>query len=292
MKIQQNDDRPRIAKNCICCGSDKLLKSPAVLMPFVAHRVFDWAPVEIDETWGLRTVKQGHAYSICNTLFCTRCECIFLDIRFDDEELGNLYRDYRGTEYTNLRETYEPSYSARNSQLVSGVDYTNDVEQFLRKHIGQPNSVLDWGGDTGKNTPFKDARTRDIYDISPRKTVSGTRFVTKEQAYGERYDLVVCSNVLEHTPFPADVLNQLLPCLREETMLYIELPYEKLFSDHKQDQRIHKRHWHEHVNFFTERSIRYLLANLNVEIIDLNVLRIPDNENDSKLFQIACKTSA
>ena len=60
----------------------KLKNSPAVLMPFVAERVFNWKQIKIDKTWGLNTIQNGQTYSICNTLLCSKCNFVFLDIRF------------------------------------------------------------------------------------------------------------------------------------------------------------------------------------------------------------------
>ena len=40
----------RIATQCVCCGSEKLRNSPAVLIPFVSHRTFGWKPIEIDDS--------------------------------------------------------------------------------------------------------------------------------------------------------------------------------------------------------------------------------------------------
>ena len=138
--------RERIQTQCICCGNEKLESSPAVLMPFVAHRTFGWAPVIIDETWGLSTIKNGNAYSICKSLFCDICGLLFLDIRFSEAELENLYSDYRGVEYNKLRDFYEPGYAQRNDGLNAGVNYIKEIEDFLRPHLKFPLTILDWGG--------------------------------------------------------------------------------------------------------------------------------------------------
>src|ERR1700754_592858 len=87
--------RERLAFSCVCCGSGDLAASPAILMPFVAHRAFGWAPVEIDESWGLQTIRNGMAYSICKTLRCRKCSHLFCDIRFSDEEMSAIYSGYR-----------------------------------------------------------------------------------------------------------------------------------------------------------------------------------------------------
>jgi hypothetical protein len=140
----------RIATECVCCGSKSLKKSPALLMPFVADRAFGWQPVEIDGSWGLKTITSGMAYSICNSLFCGDCGLLFLDIRFSEVELNSLYDEYRGQQYTDLRETYEPGYKQRNDSLNAGIGYIAEIERFLGPHLSFPISILDWGGGYGE----------------------------------------------------------------------------------------------------------------------------------------------
>ena len=243
--------RERIATECVCCGCRKLSKSPAILMPFVAHRVFDWRPVEIDLSWGLRTVIDGHAYSICNSLCCDDCGLLFLDIRFSEAELVSLYNNYRDQEYTNLRDFYEPGYKDRNTSLCSGIDYIPEIEDSLSPLLPSPVRLLDWGGDTGKNTPFKKSGALiHIYDISNQPVVSGAESVDKTTALETEYDLIVCSNVLEHVPYPSDLLLDIKTVMRGHTVLYLEVPYENVIrtSLDYAGALINKRHWHEHIN--------------------------------------------
>ena len=64
------------------------------------------------------------------------------------------------------------------------------------KNIKLPLSILDWGGDTGKNTPFKNhSKKIHIYDVGNSKTVNGTIKVSKSNLKNRKYDLIVCSNV-------------------------------------------------------------------------------------------------
>jgi hypothetical protein len=60
--MSNTESQERIASTCVCCGISRLSGSPAILMPFVAARVFDWYPVVIDESWGLKTIQSGHVY--------------------------------------------------------------------------------------------------------------------------------------------------------------------------------------------------------------------------------------
>ena len=159
--------RPRIATHCVCCGGADIQSSPAILMPFVAHRAFGWYPVEIDESWGCTRFVRG--WPIRSASRCTAPRAgSFLDIRFSDEELANLYHDYRGPAYNALREQYEPGYTSRNDALNAGSLYIEQCEAFLVLFLEFPLSLLDWGGDTGRNTPFRGNATFSTSTTSAR----------------------------------------------------------------------------------------------------------------------------
>jgi len=275
-----------VAWRCLCCGHADLRSSPAILMPFVAHRARGRAPVVIDESWGLKTVQAGTAHSICASLYCPECGFLFLDDRFSDREMANLYRDYRGPEYNALREQYEPGYTARNETLKAGIDYLDRIEQFLEPWLSFPLNVLDWGGDTGRNTPFK-GRHGDfhVYDISTKPVIEGAKFVERNEIADGQYGLVVCSNVLEHVPYPADLIHHMKPALNEASVLYIEVPFEDVTRLHDTDLHLKKRHWHEHINFFSARSLQRLLDHCGLEILAYGTLPI----STGNVQQIACR---
>ncbi len=281
----------RISTNCICCDSTELLHSPAILMPFISHRVFNWRPVVIDDSWGLNTIKNGTAYSICNTLCCTNCGLIFLDYRFSDSEMSNLYKNYRDDEYVNLREFYEPGYKIRNQIILEGNKYLPLVEEFLKPHLKFPISILDFGGDTGKNTPFRDGENKiDIYEISGIETLPHTNLITKVDALNNKYDLVICSNVLEHVSFPNLVIDELEILMNKDSLLYVELPYEDIMKTGESiEVYLNKRHWHEHINFFSKQSIIEMFKKTRFQVISLETLNVNAGGKNVSLFQILCK---
>jgi hypothetical protein len=242
-----------ISKSCPCCESTDLIKSPAILMPFVAYRVFGWMPVEITDDWGLLTVKNGNAYTVCNSLQCVNCGFLFLDMRFNKDEVKSLYAGYGGLEYTKTRQCFEPQYQNGGCQGCSG-SYVKDIEEFIRPHV-EPRSILDWGGLAGENTPFKNNMVH-IYDISNTPPVAG---VLVDSPFG-KYDLVVCSHVLEHVPYPEVVLHEIRKYIGE--ILYIELPLEDT------SKAIEKKYWHEHINFFSIDSLYKLFKRCGLSIID------------------------
>jgi hypothetical protein len=265
------EQRPRIAGACVCCGSRSLSKSPAVLMPFVASRVFGWEPVEIDESWHLRDIRCGMAYSICNTLRCDECGLIFLDLRFDDSEMASLYAGYRGEEYTALRSKFEPDYESRNDDLLGGYDYIPHVESFLRDRIGRIDSVLDWGGDTGLNTPFRaEVAVHHVHDISDKPVIQGARKVEPEEALRNQYDLIVISQVLEHVSFPRDIVEAVVGVMKPGTALWVEVPHEAVVREAADPELAYldKRHWHEHVNFYTESSLTALFEGAGLVVTE------------------------
>jgi hypothetical protein len=270
-----NLKRERVATECVCCESKDLKKSPAILMPFVAHLVFGWTPVEIDDSWGLKTIQNGTAYTICNSLYCINCELLFLDIRFSQSELNSLYDGYRNEQYSDLRENYEPGYKQRNNALNAGINYISDIKTFLTPHLNFPLSILDWGGDTCKNTPFKEQnKLFHIFDISSKAFLYGAQAIDKNTALTTDYDLIVCSNVLEHVPYPSQLISDIKNAMGEDTLLYIEVPMEDIIrvSKHGSDLSKMKKHWHEHINFFSENSLIKLFNICGLIVVALRIL--------------------
>lgn len=283
----------RIATSCVCCGGGRLESSPAVLMPFVAHRVFGWAPVEIDDSWGLETIANGRAYSICRSLHCSTCGHLFLDIRFDDAELRRLYGGYRDAEYVALREHYEPGYRARNETLRTGVPYVPSIERFLAPYVPSAPRILDWGGDTGKNTPFAGTRASHlIYDISDASPVAGARRVARDEVTPADFDLICCNMVLEHVPFPVALLEDIRQAMAGETMLYVEVPFEGLMVEHPTAPHLHKRHWHEHINFFSRRSLREALQRAGFTVVAEAEFTAVFEDRQIHVMQAACRIAS
>jgi hypothetical protein len=218
---------------------------------------------------------------------------IFLDMRFDADEMATLYRDYRGAHYTELRDRFEPGYAALNAMLREGGDYTAQVEAFIQPYLRKERPrVLDWGGDTGANTPFRaEAARHDVYDISQCSLVAGATNVARHQIRPGAYDLVVLANVLEHVSDPVDTLRLVAGAMDRETLLYLELPYEDLIRLHKtHDKRLElKRHWHEHINFFTPDSLGHLLRLAGLDPVERTTRTVMVAGRERHVFLIAAR---
>jgi hypothetical protein len=246
-------------------------------MPFVANRVFGWEPVEITKDWGMRDIRCGMAYPLCNTLRCGSCGLVLLDIRFDEVEMSALYRGYRGSEYVAQRAKYEPDYRARNDALSLGASNIAQVEELLRPFAGSIARVLDWGGGTGQNTPFRrEALVHHVFDISDSPLVDGAVRVDSDVAATEDYDLVVLSHVLEHLPYPRDTVAQVALTMGIDTLLWVSVPFEGIMrqSADSSSAYLQKHHWHEHVNFFTQDALSRLLASAGLLVVADRVLEV------------------
>jgi 2-polyprenyl-3-methyl-5-hydroxy-6-metoxy-1,4-benzoquinol methylase len=105
-----------------------------------------------------------------------------------------------------------------------------------------------------------------------------------------QYDVIVCSNVLEHVPYPTKFLQEIKSVMRSGTVLYIEIPLEEIMlglnSPHEKLKM--KRHWHEHINFFSERAMTELLNHCGLKLVRQHALRPQPNKNTATLLQIAC----
>jgi hypothetical protein len=283
-----------IAKKCVCCNSSDLQGSPAVMMPFVSHRALGYKPLNIEKKDNIRTISLGTAYMLCKSMSCMECGHLFLDIRFGSREMERLYNKYRGEDYSELRNQYEPGYKDRNKRLELGYDYIDRVEEFILAHIGNPLSVLDWGGDTGLNTPFKEvAKKIDVYDISDMPlVVDNARRVDEKTALGENYDVVVCSNVLEHMPEPIICLKDLTRYMNSRTLLYIEVPLEPIVKEKAEKDEplcVKKKHWHEHINFFTCDSLGRCAEAAGLRVLEIKEQAATSGGEPSLMYQLACK---
>lgn len=259
-----------IAKSCIYCKSVSLRRSPAVLMPFVANRALGWECFEITESYGFKDLKLGFCYPCCSTLHCEVCGGLFMDIRFGKREMHKLYHNYRGADYVSLREKYEPGYSIRHNGLSQGHENAKWIESLSSDFLPPEPAVLDWGGGDGALSPFR-GKSSSVYcyDISGVSCCSGVISISASEIDARKYDLISLSHVLEHVPYPRAIIKKLMANVVSGGVIYIEVPFEDVMQS--KTGGASKRHWHEHINFFSERSLELMLGSLGIGVVYLGV---------------------
>ncbi len=260
---------------CIVCDGPIEHVKRALLAPFLARRIWDRDPFCVD------------------LVRCRACGFMFYNPRLDDADLQRLYSGYRSEEYQQMRHASEPWYTPRfNTDLASPSSYEirrAKVAPILREHVGRRkiNRILDYGGDRGDLVAnlFADAEAF-VYDISGIPAAAGV--TSTSDPAGCKADLIVNSNVLEHVGFPRLLVSDILKAAPEGGLVFLEVPCERVFGMVRISRRLAQigvmaithpslaRHiirpaslymMHEHINYFTERSLTELMRACGGDVI-------------------------
>lgn len=223
--------------NCRACNSDKCTFKPSIIAPFLVERMFDMVPQPTKHLYGIPNQVN---YFPCKTMKCSDCGFCGINIMFDYEEMNNLYVNYREDEYNRIRLKYEPEYNC--STFNERHAYVDDVsEPFINSHIKDVDTLIDFGGYDGLNTPNigKNRHVYDICNVESKVPITDTLF---------NCDLMTCMHVLEHVPDPNKIIEEMKGFSK---YYYFEVPREKTEN---------KEFWHEHINCFTMESFSNLLS--------------------------------
>jgi hypothetical protein len=258
----------------ICDSSIRRLKR-ALVAPFLAKRIWNKTPFCVD------------------LVQCEACGFTFYNPRLDDTELRRLYADYRKEEYRQMRYASEPWYTAKfNADLASVSSYEirrAKLAPILRQHVGQRpiSRILDYGGDRGDLVAglFDGAETF-VYDISGIPAATGVTATTDPA--GCKADLIINSNVLEHVGFPRLLVSEILQAAPEGGLVFLEVPCESPLGLTRMARRVAQigimvltrptlarsivcpaslYMMHEHINYFTERSLTALMRACGATVI-------------------------
>ena len=151
---------------------------------------------------------------------------LFLNVRFSDTEIGGFYTDSREEGYTKLRKPSKPGYIKRNEAINSEAGDLAKYEKFLSSHMSFPPTGMDWGAIRGFKAPFKTAqRSSEICDISHKSLKAGSNSMSKFEAQSKEYNLVVLNQFAEHVTYSVDMLMEIHQVMREDSVLYIEVPF-------------------------------------------------------------------
>lgn len=250
-------------KDCVVCGGQIRHRKRALVAPFLAERIWNRTPFCVD------------------LVECFSCGFMFYNPRLEDSELERLYSGYRSSEYQEMRNSSEPWYSEKmNSDLASPSSYVERraaLSSTLKSRINgrKIERVLDYGGDRGDLVcGLIEGAEAFVYDISGVAPVPGVTASPDPAAC--QADLIINSNVLEHVGFPREIVANVFKAASPDGLVFLEVPCEIPVGPYRIARRIAqvglvallrpRFAWnliqpaalylmHEHINYFTVRSL-------------------------------------
>lgn len=259
---------------CANCESKKITKQLGWIRPFVSHRMFDLS-LEKDIVGG----KEIFPFLYTNSIYCNDCGFIFSQIRPDEVEMNRYFSEYFVGDYVLVRNKFEPGFAEiaekfiRNEKQVKVRIPQIDSFTSIITSEAKITSVLDYGGNRGDYFPEwsrRDEIKRYVYDISDNKDLyEDVNSIQSLTGFG--FEFVMCMNVLEHVPYPGKIINEISATQLSGDHLFIAVPCE---VDLDATPSRYPKVFHEHINFFRERSLNYLIERSGYNVINFKMFDI------------------
>ena len=180
---------------------------------------------------------------------------------------------------------------------------------FLRSHLPPDKKdllVADVGGDAGQFIPLELASAAYVVETSNQNPVEGVKRVSAIADVSRGIDLIVCAHVLEHLPDPISFIRKTLSSatMAQGCLVYLEVPLERYHISDAMSSAGYKSYlgrlvrfrpllvladfasvlargflnrvfppllikMHEHLSFFTPRSLEQCLRDLGFETVEV-----------------------
>jgi 2-polyprenyl-3-methyl-5-hydroxy-6-metoxy-1,4-benzoquinol methylase len=228
-------------------------------------------PVKINNA-ELTDIQPGTSYVPAPTVYCNECSSLTCGLRLGEESVDKYYKDYQSDEFLSMRIKFEPSFAQRLNNRSGpnvirkrgeSVTYMGLVEDVIQKAIGRlPDRILDIGGGTGSNTPFKDRLSKSIFDVD--------RSLGYLELPKQSWPLVSLMNILEHVMNPVDFLKKAAAhVMNPGGYLVVEVPWEPIMRRISEGESAWKTKfiWTEHVNFFSKEGLKKCLELSGLDLI-------------------------
>lgn len=227
-----------------------------------------------------------------DVVVCNSCEFVFAD-KIPSQEDFNCY-------YTEMSK-YEFSF---NEGVVSKdyLDHFRKIADFIIPEIKKKDAkIIDIGCSTGALlSVLKERGYENLLGVDPSescvKTVKCLYSIKSkisnisDLSTNEKFDVIILSAVLEHLVDFDGALNKINLILKDDGVLFLEIPdaerFEKFIFTPFQQFSI------EHINYFTENSIKNLLLKFAMQIVKIEKSENRINQTiDPDLFILSKKSN-
>ena len=279
---------------CLLCSSDKLEQYPAKFAEFISKRVFN---------------GNNKEFKLCR---CKDCGFAFYSYRFTENENCQLYKNYRNEDYQKLRQSCESWYTEQvnfalgndKSEIIGRRKMLLNILKKYIPNISDINTILDFGGDRGQLVADLLQNTKSyVYEISEPEVENNVSLISDwKDSKITKFDLIICAQVMEHVSNPIKVLQIMKDHLADNGYLYIDVPYYSPFNNSNPLDNIRYKlnkifklnklkiyNMHEHINFFTIKSLANMLINNNFSILYSGVNTIHSDFRTIKIISVLAK---
>lgn len=191
-----------------------------------------------------------------SSVLCQHCGFVCYTPRPDEEDISRKYA-FLADDASTQNEISQ--------DLASDERRSLDLYKRLSHYMSSNASVLDFGGGNGRLMPAFLARGHNCNLIDyagmklPEVHYLGSQ-LSNIQA-GRKFDLIVCSHVLEHLADPYSVVHALRSYLASGGVFYVEVPLEIWKKAPLPIEPV------THVNYFTVDSLRILLERAGYNVL-------------------------
>jgi len=200
---------------------------------------------------------------VLDSMLCRRCGFMSFSPRPTKDDIEAKYR------FLQVNERDIGGQGGGRGALERDRKRAMKVFGVVSRHAkGRGRDVLDVGGGNGKLLkPFIDAgHTCSLvdYNVNPITGVTKIADRLEDVPMENRYDIVICSHVMEHLADPAGSLRNMAGLLRDGGVIYGEVPLGVWGGIGIENDPV------THVNFFTRASYESLFRKNGFEILDAN----------------------
>ena len=285
--------------NCPNCNSPNISRyDKGMLAPFFLKRVFGIEPLSLYTALPERHRKFTKPFPRfaqellrlyrpigCPIGFCDDCEFVGPGLPITDNQILNLYRDYRAETYNTERIRYEPTYAAISARVGKDPQEVNArlayMDAFLKDvpAIATAKRVLDFAGSDGQFIPQvlqrADCYVYEVSDVAPYRPEI-KRLSDKSQL--GTYDYIQICHTLEHVLRPREMVLDAVQHLTDGGLLYLEVPQEQSPEQISVLRAPASPPFilHEHINLYTEKSLKAVAESAGLLPLKLNLLRQQD----------------